>query len=113
MGDISENIDKYNLHKKHKTLTALNDLTADMLTNNKLQSIVAELFIKSKKIKVFLDFVIYCFAVAKTIRLSSTHLRNKSANKFQSIICLVLFFNISQSFSKKSLQNHRKKEYKR
>ena len=37
MGDISENIDKYNLHKKHKTLTALNDLIADMLTNNKLQ----------------------------------------------------------------------------
>ena len=45
-----------------------------MLTNKKLSRIVAELFIRGRKLKTSIVFITQSyFAVPKNIRLSSTH----------------------------------------
>ena len=74
MDDIYKNIEEYNPNKKVKTLINFNDLIADMLSNNKLNLIVTELFIKGRKLKFSLDFIRrFYFAVPKNIRLHSKH----------------------------------------
>ena len=49
-------------------------MIADMFINKKLNPIVTELFIKSRKLNISLVFVAQSsFAVPKNIRLNSTH----------------------------------------
>ena len=49
-------------------------MIADMLTNKKLNPIVSELFIRGRKLNIFLVFVTQSyFAVPRNIRLNSTH----------------------------------------
>ena len=49
-------------------------MTADILSNKKLNSIVTELFIRGRKINISLVFIRQSyFAVPKNIRLNSTH----------------------------------------
>ena len=46
----------------------------DKLSNKKLNPIVTELFIRGRKLKIFLIFITqYYFAVPKNIKLYSTH----------------------------------------
>ena len=45
MYDIFKNIEEYNVNKKCKVLTVFDDMIADILSNKKLNPIVAELFI--------------------------------------------------------------------
>ena len=50
------------------------NMIADMLNNKKLNKIVTELFIKGRKLKISLVFVIqYYFAVPKSVRLNPIH----------------------------------------
>ena len=42
--DIYENIEEYNPNKKHKILIAFDDMIADMLSNEKPNPIVTEIF---------------------------------------------------------------------
>ena len=57
-----------------KVLKAFISIIADMLSNKKLNQIVTELFIKRRKLKIYLVFITqYCFAVKKSIRINSTH----------------------------------------
>ena len=74
MDDIYKNTEKYNPNKKRKILIVFDDMIADMLSNKKLSPIVTELFIRGRKINIFLIFLTqsYC-AVQKNIRLNSTH----------------------------------------
>ena len=44
MDDIYENIEEYNPNKKHKILIAFDDIIADMLSNEKPNPIVTEIF---------------------------------------------------------------------
>ena len=44
MDDIYENIEEYNPNKKHKILIAFDDMIADMLSNEKPNPIVTEIF---------------------------------------------------------------------
>ena len=44
MDDIYENIEEYNPNKKHKILVAFDDMIADMLSNEKPNPIVTEIF---------------------------------------------------------------------
>ena len=68
------NIEEYNPNKKRKILIAFRDMTADMLSNKKLNGIVTELFIKGRKLNISLVFVTqFSFAVPKNIRLNSTY----------------------------------------
>ena len=58
MDDIYKNIEEYNPNKKRKTLIFFDALTADMLSNKKLNPIVTELFIRGRKLYIFLAFII-------------------------------------------------------
>ena len=49
-------------------------MIADMLSNEKFDPIVTELFIRCRKLNIFLAFITQSyFAVSKKIRLTSTH----------------------------------------
>ena len=72
--DIYKNIEEYNPDKKRKILIVFDDMIADMLSNKKLNPIVAELFISNRKL-TFLLFVLdnLILLCKKKIRLISTH----------------------------------------
>ena len=72
MDDIYKYIEEYNSNEKRKMLIVFDDIIADMLSNEKLNRIVTELFIRSKKLKIYLAFITQSyFAVPKNIRLNS------------------------------------------
>ena len=74
MDDIYKNIEEYNRFKKRKILIAFDDMITDILSNEKLNSIVIELFFGGRKLNISLDFITQSyFAVPKTIRLNYTH----------------------------------------
>ena len=55
-------------------MIVFDDMIAVMVTYKKLNPIVTKLFIRERKLNIFLAFIIQSyFAVAKTIRLNSTH----------------------------------------
>ena len=72
--DIYQNYEEYSPNKKQKILIVFDDMIVDMLSNKSLNAIVTELFIRGRKINIFLGFIIQShFAVPKSIRLNSTH----------------------------------------
>ena len=74
MDDIYKIIEEYNQNKKRKILIAFDDMTANMASNRKFNPIVTELFIRGRKLNIFLLFTTQSyFAVAKNIRLNSTY----------------------------------------
>ena len=74
MNYIYKNIKEYNPKKKRKLLIAFDDMIADMLSNKKLNPIVTELFIRSRKLNIYFVIITQSyFAVPKNIRLNSTH----------------------------------------
>ena len=75
MDDIYKNIAEYNTDKKNlKTLIEFDDLITDMLSNEKHNPIVIELYIRGRKLNISLVFIKkYYFAVPKNITINSTH----------------------------------------
>ena len=57
MDDIYKNIEEYNENKKQKILIVFDDMIIDMLSNKKLSPIVAELFIRGRKLNISLVFI--------------------------------------------------------
>ena len=57
MHDVYKNIDDYNSDKENKILIVLDDMIADMIHNEKLNSIVTKLFIRGRKLNISLVFV--------------------------------------------------------
>ena len=57
MQDVYKNINYYNLNKENKVLIVFDDMIADMINNKKLNSIVAELFIRGRKLNISLAFI--------------------------------------------------------
>ena len=57
MQDIYKNIDEYNIDKERKILIVFDDMIADMINNNKLNSIITELFFRGRKLNIFLVFI--------------------------------------------------------
>ena len=57
MDDICKNIEEHNPNKKRKILIFFQDLIADMLSNKKLRLIVTELFIRGRKLNIYLLFI--------------------------------------------------------
>ena len=73
MDDIYKNDEEYNLKKKRKILIVF-DMIDDMLSNKKLNQIVVELFIRGRKLNIYLVFITQShFAVQKNTRLNSMH----------------------------------------
>ena len=74
MDDIYKKIEEYNPNKKQKILIVFDDIISDMFRNKKLSPIVIELFIRCRKLNIFLVFITQSyFAVPKNIRLNSAH----------------------------------------
>ena len=57
LDDIYKNIEKYNPNKKCKILIICDNMITDMLNNKKLNPIVTELFIRCRKLKIYLVFI--------------------------------------------------------
>ena len=74
MCNLYRNINYYNPDKEKKILIVVDDMIADMIQNKKLNSIVTELFIKGRKLIIFLVFItqLYC-KVPKDVRLNTTY----------------------------------------
>ena len=66
--EIYKNFEKCNPNEKYKILIVFDDMTADILSNEKRNPIVIKIFIRGKKIKVSLVFSTqFYFAVLKII----------------------------------------------
>ena len=57
MDDIYKNIEEHNLNKKRTILMVFDNMTANMLSNKKLNPIVTELFIRGRKLDISLVFI--------------------------------------------------------
>ena len=74
MNSVYKNIDDYNLNKENKILIVFDDMIPDMINNEKLNSIVTELFIRYRKLNISLVFISRSyFKVPKDVRNNSTH----------------------------------------
>ena len=113
MDDFYKNIEEYYPNKKRKILIDFNEMIASMLSTKKLNPIVTELFIRSRKLNISLVFIPKSyFATPKNIRLNSIHyfiltIPNKrelqqTAFNHSSDIDLIDFINLYKNI----LQNH-------
>ena len=57
MCDVYKNIDVYNIDKERKILIVFDEMIADIIENKKLNSIVTELVIRSRKINISFVFI--------------------------------------------------------
>ena len=74
MQNVYKNIEDYNPIKKRKILIVFDDMIADMISNNKLNPIVTELFIRGRKLNISIVFITQSYyKVPKDVRLNSTH----------------------------------------
>ena len=74
MDDIYKNIEEYNPNKKQKILIVFYDMIADMLSNKKLNPIVTELFVRGRRLKIYLVFITKSyFPIPKNVTRNSTH----------------------------------------
>ena len=74
MRDVYKNIDEYSLDKERNILIVFDDMTADIIKNKKLNSIVTELFMRIRKLNISLVFITQSyFKVLKDVRLNTTH----------------------------------------
>ena len=90
MHDVYKNIDDYNPDKENKILIVFDDMIDDMIHNEKLNSIVTELFIRGGKLSISLVFITQSyFKVPKDVTLNTTHfllqkyLKKENFNKLQ------------------------------
>ena len=74
MHDVYKNIDDYNPDKGNKILIVFDDMIADMIQNEILNSIFTELFIRGRKLNISLVFITQSyFKVPKDVRLNTGH----------------------------------------
>ena len=75
MEDIYINIEEYNPNKKQKLLMIFEDMIADMLSNKYFNPIATKVFIRVRKLDIYLVFITQSYFTVenKNIRLNSTH----------------------------------------
>ena len=61
MQDVYKNINEYNRDKECKILIVFDDMIADLINNKKLNAVVTELFIRSRKLNISLVFIIQSY----------------------------------------------------
>ena len=72
--DVYRNVEENNLGKKRKVLIVFDDMIADMINNKKLNPVVTELFIRCRKLNIFIVFIIQSyFKIPKEVRINTTH----------------------------------------
>ena len=71
MDDVYENLEKHNPMKKRKVLIVFHDMIADVRSNKKLSPTVSELFLRGRKLNIFIAFIAQSyFKVPKIILLT-------------------------------------------
>ena len=80
---IYKNINYYKPDKENKILIVFDDMIADMICNKKLNAIVTELFIRGRKLDIYLAFITQSYSkVPKGVRLNTAPFFNsKISNK--------------------------------
>ena len=74
MQDVYNPIEYYNPNKKRKVLIFFDDMIADMINNKKFNPVVIELFIKGRKLGIYIFFITQSyFKVPEDVGLNSTH----------------------------------------
>ena len=74
MQDVYKNIEEHNIGKKRKILIVFDDMIVDMINNKKINPVVTELFIRSRKLNISIVFITQStFKVPKDVRPNSTH----------------------------------------
>ena len=74
MQDLYKNIDECNADKERKILMIFDDMIPDMINNKKLNSVIIELFIRHRKLKISLIFFTRSyFKFLKDVRVNSAH----------------------------------------
>ena len=74
MHNVYKNTNDYNPDKENKILIVFDDMIADMINKKKLNSIVTELFIRGRKLSMYIVFITQSyFKVPKDVRLNTTH----------------------------------------
>ena len=113
MDYIYKNIETYNQIKKRKILIVFDDMIAAMLSNKILNSIVTELFIRARKLNIYIVFITQSyFSVTKNIKLSYTHYFLKKIpnrwepQKIASNHLSDIYFNYFMNLYKKVLKIH-------
>ena len=83
MQDVYKNIKDYNPGKKRNILIVFHDMIANMINNKKLNPVVTEMFIRGRKLNIFIVFITRSyFKMPKNVRLNSTNFFNmKIPNK--------------------------------
>ena len=75
MNDVYNNIDDYNPKRKRKILIVFDDMIADIMTDNKFQGIIKNLFIRCRKLNISLVCITQSyFKTPKDARLNTTNL---------------------------------------
>ena len=57
MQHVYKNVDEYNGDKERRIFIVFEDMIADMINNEKLNSIVTNLFIRGRKLNISLVFI--------------------------------------------------------
>ena len=66
-------IDDYNPKRKRKNLIMFDNMIADIMTNKQFQALIKELFVRCRKMNIYLVFITQSyFKVSKDVRLNST-----------------------------------------
>ena len=74
MDDVYNNINDYNPKRKRQNLIVFEGMIADIMTNKKFHAIIKELFIRCRKLNIYLIFITQSyFSVPKEVRVNSTH----------------------------------------
>ena len=74
MQEVYKKIDEYNADKKRKIFIVFDGIFADMINNKKLNTIITKLFIRGRKLNIYLVFITQSyFKVPEDVRLNSNH----------------------------------------
>ena len=86
MPDVYKNIDEYNTDKERK-LIFFDDIIADVINNEKLNSVATELFIRGRKLNISLVFITQSYIkFPKDVRLFSNRLISKQKEIFNELV---------------------------
>ena len=73
MHNVHKSINDYNPDKENKVLIVFDDMIADMIHSKNLDSIVAKLFIRGRKLNISVFITQSYFKVPKDVRLNTSH----------------------------------------
>ena len=87
---VHQNLEDYNQTKNRRVLIVFDDMTENVKPNKKLSPIVTELFLKERKLSIFLVFISQSFLKgSKTIRINALHyfiMKNPNKRELQRIV---------------------------